>query len=253
MHRSGTSFAANILFHLGAPLNTSSLIPTDFWNSDGYYESLELIIINDKIILGNCPGLLKFRQMPSGTRPLWLVIWISLVKLRYLFLDSNLRINKRSKLLKAELINFATKNKNALLKDPRFSLTLQNWQNYTAIDSVLYSYRHPLEVAKSLRKRDKIPLCIGLREWASHVETFLKQKSDLPVTYINFNNFFKKHLAVKEIKRCYDFIGQPYSKSKAERLLKECLKKDLKTQQATESSIPPRYYKLYDKLEKLHS
>lgn len=253
MHRSGTSFAANIIFHLGVPLNTSSLIPTDSWNPIGYYENLELVVLNDRLLLGNCPGLLKFRQIPSGSRPLWLIAWMTLFKLRYLLRYSNSSINKRANLLQNEITNFAVQYQDLLLKDPRFSLTLQVWRNYTAIDSILYTYRHPLEVAKSLRKRDKIPLWLGLRQWAFHIETFLQQKGDLPVTYINFNNFFEKDLAIKEIKRCYDFTGLPYSDIKTERLLGKCLRKDLKIQHATKSSIPPRYYELFEKLETLHS
>lgn len=253
MHRSGTSLAANFLHHLGLPLNTSSLIPTDPWNSAGYYENLELVILNDRIILGNCPGLSKFRRTPSGSRPLWLTAWVSLYRLQYLLLNMYLPISRRAKLLKDEIINFAARNQGMLLKDPRFSLTIQFWHEYSGIDSVLYSYRHPLEVAKSLNRRDKLPLWLGLQLWAFHVESFLEHKGDLQVTYINFNNFFENDLAVKEIKRCYNFADQPYTTPKAECLLRKVLRKSLKKQQTTEISIAPRYYELFSKLEELHS
>lgn len=252
MHRSGTSLAANLLHHLGVPLNTSSLIPTDSWNSAGYYENLDLVILNDRMILGNCPGLAKFRRTPSGSRPLWLTVWISFYKLQYLFLNMYLPINRRAKLLKDEIISFTSQNQGALLKDPRFSLTIQFWHEYSRIDGVLYSYRHPLEVAKSLNRRDKLPVWLGLRLWAFHVESFLEQKGNLQVTYINFNNFFKNDLAIKEVKRCYNFAGQPYNAQKAECLLGKGLKKSLKRQRTTESSMSPRYYELFARLEKLH-
>ncbi len=155
-------------------------------------------------------------------------------------------------MLKDEIISFTSQNQGALLKDPRFSLTIQFWHEYSRIDGVLYSYRHPLEVAKSLNRRDKLPVWLGLRLWAFHVESFLEQKGNLQVTYINFNNFFKNDLAIKEVKRCYNFAGQPYNAQKAECLLGKGLKKSLKRQRTTESSMSPRYYELFARLEKLH-
>jgi len=253
MHRSGTSFTASILYNLGIPLNTSAVIPTDLWNAAGYYENLELVLLNDRIILGDWFGLKKFRQTPLEKRPMWLIAWISLFKLRYIFLNSDAVFRKRANLLQDEINCFAEQNQNSLLKDPRFSLTIKSWREHVGISKVLYSFRHPLEVARSLRKREMIPLWLGLRIWAFHVETFLRQVGDLPVTYVNFNNFFDRSLCLKEVQRCFAFAEQPYNEQSAIKLLQDCLKKDLKKQQIIgDEFLSSRYIQLYKKLQELH-
>lgn len=54
-----------------------------------------------------------------------------------------------------------------LQKDPRMCITLKTWVALMNIEpAVLFTYRHPLEVALSLHKREKdFPLERGLRLW----------------------------------------------------------------------------------------
>lgn len=53
-----------------------------------------------------------------------------------------------------------------LQKDPRSCLTLPVWMKYlNHRPAVLFTYRHPLEVAMSLQKRDNFPLIKGFSLW----------------------------------------------------------------------------------------
>ena len=54
-----------------------------------------------------------------------------------------------------------------LQKDPRMCITLKTWTHLMKTEpAVLFTYRHPLEVALSLHKREKnFPLERGLRLW----------------------------------------------------------------------------------------
>lgn len=255
MHRSGTSFVASILCALGIPLgNDRELVPTDYWNAAGYYENLELILLNDRIIFGDRFGIRQFRQTPSGERPFWLVAWLTLLKVRYIFVRSTKAINKRGDSLQNEIKKFAQQNQNLLLKDPRFSLTLHGWRKHGGVTHVLYSFRHPWEVAQSLKKREKIPLWLGLQIWSFHIESFLQQTKNMPVTYVNFNNFFDATLCANELRRCFAFANQIYSDQKAFDIIQRCLRNDLKRHHNVESKrLPVRCRKLYDLLLKLHS
>ncbi|GFH56377.1 hypothetical protein CTEN210_12853 [Chaetoceros tenuissimus] len=53
-----------------------------------------------------------------------------------------------------------------LLKDPRLCITFQSWLPFlNSKPAVVFTYRNPLSVAKSLNIRDRLPLIHGLRLW----------------------------------------------------------------------------------------
>lgn len=59
-----------------------------------------------------------------------------------------------------------------VMKDPRVCITLPSWlellRTCTAVPAILFTYRHPLQVAMSLRKRNKIPIQQGLFLWVAY-------------------------------------------------------------------------------------
>ncbi len=53
-----------------------------------------------------------------------------------------------------------------LQKDPRMCITLKTWLNLMMDEpAIIFTYRHPLEVAMSLKNRDQLPLHFGFRLW----------------------------------------------------------------------------------------
>lgn len=254
MHRSGTSFVTSIIAHLQPnKFGSRALVPTDKWNRAGYYEDLEIVILNDKLILGDWFGIEKFRKTPSGERPLWAVVSMAIMKFRYLFLRSIKSICSRQSLYEKAMREISQGSSDLFFKDPRFSLTLGVWLNVVPIESVLYSFRHPLEVAQSLKKRENLPLWLGLKIWAFHVETFLAQAENFKVTYVHFNNFFDPELAQEEVKRCFAFAKKKYDPQEGEKILEKILKKDLKRNTVINSDISREYFNLYEKLILLHA
>ena len=67
-----------------------------------------------------------------------------------------------------------------LLKDPRFCITLRTWLPLLdTIPAVIATFRHPMEVAGSLQKRDGMTLEKGLRLWINYNALLVQNSADL--------------------------------------------------------------------------
>ena len=72
-----------------------------------------------------------------------------------------------------------------LQKDPRMCITLKTWlELLTSEPAVVFTYRHPLEVALSLKKREQnFPLERGLRLWIVYNMRALQNSKGLCTVY----------------------------------------------------------------------
>jgi hypothetical protein len=212
MHRSGTSFVAQLLHELGLDLGDhAQMYATDEWNAAGYFENLAVMILNDRIVLGDRFYAEAFRTNAPQDRPLLSRLLMSLARTRYLVLRSTAGVVQRAEHRRGEISRLGRRFRGMVVKDPRFSLTMSAWRKYAGVQRVLYCYRHPREVAMSIRRRDRLPQWLGLRLWAVHVEAFLANAEGLPVTLVNFNRFFDGASApVDELARCFAFAERPY-------------------------------------------
>ncbi|CAB9512836.1 Glycosyl transferase [Seminavis robusta] len=151
MHRSGTSMMSGLLvqgsgYNVGGPL-----IGAHFDNQKGFFERIDAVLQNDEF--------LKSQRM-------W---WSSGVR--------GYDADKAAADLKAGSIPFKEgtktleflndpKNIPWMQKDPRMCITLKTWLTLLKTQpAVLFTYRHPLEVALSLVHREKFELEHGLRLW----------------------------------------------------------------------------------------
>ena len=153
MHRSGTSMLSGLLatscgYTVGGPL-----IGAHFDNEKGFFERIDVVLQNDEFMA-------KQR------------IWWSHNVINYnpdLALehkkDGTVTFDKYGK----PGLDFLNNPSNApwLQKDPRMCITLKTWLKLMNNEpAVVYTYRHPLEVAMSLHKREKnFPMELGLRLW----------------------------------------------------------------------------------------
>jgi hypothetical protein len=152
MHRSGTSMLAGLLvtglgYKTGGPL-----IGSAFDNEKGFFELLGIVLQNDELM--------------KAQRTYW---------------DSNVWAYKGERGLEDKksgkvkfhkgdkALEFLNNPDNGpwLQKDPRMCITLKTWiPLFDNAPAALFTYRHPLEVALSLKKREKgFPLERGLRLW----------------------------------------------------------------------------------------
>jgi len=156
MHRSGTSLVTRILNLLGVDLGPDErLLEPGPDNPLGFWEHEEIVELNDKIL-----GLLGGSwHEPPAFEPGW-ERSPALSGLRGVALEMIRREFGRS-----ELWGW---------KDPRACLTLPFWQLLIPGMRYVICLRNPVDVARSLARRDDFPAEKSGRLWAEHVEASLR-------------------------------------------------------------------------------
>ena len=197
MHRSGTSAVTQALAKLGCPLGPESeLMTASASNSDGHFEALPVVEINDQVLalMGsswaaptharNASAALAAGPMGSTARS-------------YLKSRDDLDV--------------------ALIKDPRFSVTLPFWRKCIDQDTlrIVLMIRHPTDVASSLAARNKFPLPFGRLLWRRYNGHLLGSIDGLQVVPVSYASLLSDPKAT--IEQIAGELGIPASSSKLER------------------------------------
>jgi hypothetical protein len=153
MHRSGTSAITRILNLLGADLTAETLEPASD-NEKGFWESRQIIQLNDKI-------LRVARSAYNDWR------WINSDWMRH-ELDGEFRR------VALEILNQDFKNSSFfVLKDPRICRLLPFWlevfKEFETEPRIVIPLRNPLEVSKSLGSREGFSPARSHMIWLRHV------------------------------------------------------------------------------------
>ena len=152
MHRSGTSMLSGLLvqgmgYNVGGPLIGGAAD-----NEKGFFELIDAVLQNDEFM--NLQGVWWAAN----------VVNYDPEKALKAMKDGSATFKKGEKALR-----FLNDPKNApwLQKDPRMCITLKTWLPLlNAEPAVVFTYRHPMEVSLSLKKREKnFSLEHGLRLW----------------------------------------------------------------------------------------
>ena len=152
MHRSGTSMLSGLLvtacgYNVGGPL-----IGAHFDNEKGFFERIDVVLQNDEFMSK------QKIDWSAGVRDY----------------DAELALSHKEHGLAQfkegeRALQFLNNPANApwLQKDPRMCITLKTWLKLLNKEpAVVFTYRHPLEVAMSLKKREReFTLEHGLRLW----------------------------------------------------------------------------------------
>jgi hypothetical protein len=191
MHRSGTSFLAQLLHYLGADFgDLDHLFPADKWNQKGYFENIDIIDANNRMILGP-KAKIDFWLRENETRFSRIKNGILSRKWKYFYFPSLEGINCRAKNWEAVIDDLHVEYQNKFVKDPRFCLTLNAWRQRGPIERLIFSYRHPSLVAGSVARREGLPLVFGYRYWLYHVRNFFRQLHDGEKLFlVDFDLFF---------------------------------------------------------------
>ena len=209
MHRSGTSFLANLVFEAGGDFGPrEKLLEADSFNAGGYFENVDMLLLNDRIVLGDRFYSDEARLMPLDQKgKYFLRAKMAALKARYLLLDDNAQVARRARTKAAEMRVLGELFADSWVKDPRFSLLLDEWSQNTHIGKVIYIYRHPVEVAQSLKEREHLPLWLGLRTWAYHVSVFLSMYPEDRTVFLDYNRFRNKATVEAEVTRCFEAVS----------------------------------------------
>lgn len=153
MHRSGTSALAGVLARLGCDL-PEEIMPANEFNPKGFYESLKAYNLNDAILAAGGSSWDDWQSFNPA--------WVSSP------LSAEFR-ERGGKVLEEEYGDSSL----FLLKDPRICRLLPFWQQLFEAQQIQPTYvlthRNPLEVARSLQKREGWPMAAGLLLWLRHV------------------------------------------------------------------------------------
>lgn len=152
MHRSGTSLTARMLGECGVFLGPADkLAPPRPDNPDGFFEHIDVVAINDKLLEACDSGWDIPTSLPSG--------WQSTpLATRYR--------NDATGVL-AELRAGAATGPWGW-KDPRTCLTWPFWKDLLADCAVVVCLRNPIDVALSLHARGSHSLTAAFRLWATY-------------------------------------------------------------------------------------
>jgi hypothetical protein len=207
MHRSGTSFLSQALHHLGADFGPPDLLfPADHWNQNGYFENIEVVSLNNKIILGNNANIEYWLDAPEhGFKRT--INSLRSRKWKYFLFPSRKGIAKRGARHFSSLRAVHDQYRNQYVKDPRFCLTLAAWKAAGPVNDIIFSFRNPTAVADSIWRRERLPRSFGYRYWLYHIENFfVSLDEDTPISLVNFDAFFSAETQESAFQRLVHFV-----------------------------------------------
>lgn len=161
MHRSGTSVLARLLNLMGAYFGPEGVnTGANQENPKGFWERKDVRQLNDSVL--HAVGCDWNR-----------VLSLNLAALPKSVVDD---FNRRASRLVLEMDG----HRPWLLKEPRLCLLLPLWLRFMEVPVGIHIYRHPVEVASSLHKRNRIPLLAGLDLWERYVRSALEASAGMP-------------------------------------------------------------------------
>jgi hypothetical protein len=186
MHRSGTSMIARLLNVCGLDLGPAErLLKADATNPLGHFEHRGFLEIDRK--------LLRFFKAtwrePPALQPGW-------------HLDPKLESLRAE--AKALVKTFAGKSSWGW-KEPRASLFLPFWKEALPNMRFVICIRNPIEVGRSLEKRNKTPLRKGASLWYRYTRASIEDTEGCPRLFTFFEDYFDNGSA--EIERLLRFCG----------------------------------------------
>jgi hypothetical protein len=200
MHRSGTSTITRAINFLGAYLGEEKdMVEPGFDNPEGFWELRDVVAFHKRIMTS-----LK-RGEDDTVAPLP----------RQWHLRKEMQPFKEE--LHALIRRHFTDQPLWAWKDPRTCLTFELWKdilNELGIElSVVFAVRNPLDVAKSLLKRNGFPLEKSFGFWFNHNISALESIAGVPSVFVSYDHFLEGW--EPELRRCADGLGIPWPADEA--------------------------------------
>jgi len=200
MHRSGTSTvtrAFNLLgVYIGEDKDLMKPLPD---NPEGYWERLDVYYLQERLL-----SIMK-RDWATAAP-----------------LTENWHKSEEVRSCKDELIEIVKVNFSGqplwLWKDPRTCLLLPLWKDVLSELGiglkVVFVVRNPIDVARSLEKRNGFTTDKGLGIWFNHTINALKGLEGLETVFLSYDNFMDDWET--ELKKCADGLRIPWPDDEAE-------------------------------------
>ena len=193
MHRSGTSMLAGLLVK-GLGYNVGPeylLIQPHFDNEKGFFERVDAVLQNDEFM--------NHQQIDYANNV------IAYDHNKALEMKESGVVTFKQGKRSLSFLNDPS-SKPWIQKDPRMCITLRTWLPLlNGTPAIVFSFRHPLEVAKSMEKRDgrnRFPMTRGLRLWIVYNMRAVQNSGEL--CRVISNNEALMSDAKREIRRIGD-------------------------------------------------
>lgn len=186
MHRSGTSLLAEVLVRGGANFGSAEhWLPADVSNPHGYFEDRRVVSLDDRLL-----------QLWKGT-------WDEPPPLPARWLDDP-RVAPLAREAQAWIASAATTGCWGW-KDPRSSLVLPFWRRACPDLRCVLCIRDPLEVGRSLEKRDRIPPDKAAFLWLRYLADGLDGIGDARCAMYFFGEFLSE--PTPHVRHLFAFCG----------------------------------------------
>lgn len=187
MHRSGTSLIARLLNLCGMDLGPATrFLPPAEDNPAGFWEHAELHEINEQILRRLGGSWDNPPPLPPG--------WERAPVLRPLYERARAIIDR----------DFCGVHRWGW-KDPRNAPLAPFWKEVVPNLTFVICVRHPLDVSRSLGRREWFPTAEGIHLWTRYMLATLRHTSDSPRIITHYESYFDDWYA--ELSRLADFLG----------------------------------------------
>ena len=181
MHRAGTSAVTRLINMMGAYLGPNKLLmPASSDNPKGYWERVDVQQLNESV-------LKKFDAT-----------WRFVSKIDTTSIDPAIvdEFRQRASKILVEMNEHGP----WIIKDPRLCLLFQLWLPLLQAPLCIHVARHPMAVAKSLEKRDGLPLHFGIALWEHYNTRAILASNGLPRLTVSYERLMEKpNEAVEEL------------------------------------------------------
>lgn len=228
MHRSGTSCITGMLERCGLSLGTAHHVhpakAAD--NPKGFFENLQMVAINETVL-----------TRAGGT-------WYAPPR--------STALVTAGRQIASAFKQFNDTFDGEVAKDPRSCVTIDLWETLCPrLEATVFCLRHPLAVARSLNKRNKIPEAAGVNLWCVYVMRFFEKSRRRPVFMVDYDRF--GHDPVAEMQLLLRALGKPLSPEEIARRTEGFYETTLNhTPDAHEQAddLPEHARQLYDMLKR---
>jgi GT2 family glycosyltransferase len=192
MHRTGSSMIMRVLHAAGLHLGPEDdLLGPHESNPLGHFENKRFIAVNDALLTHFGGSWHDPPELPQG--------WEDSPGLEVIREDARATIRSV-----AEQSPWGW-------KDPRTTILVPFWKSLVENLSYVICLRSPLEVARSLEKRNGISLATGVALWSRYTRDAIRTTGDAPRLFVIYEDFLRNPR--EEVSRLLDFADLPASVS----------------------------------------
>ena len=183
MHRSGTSALARILNMMGAYFGPDGVSTgANQENPKGFWERRDVRRLNDLVLHSAGCDWDKVSNFTLEKVPE--------------------EIKNKFRIEAAKILLEMDSHRPWLLKEPRLCLLFELWKELLELPICVHINRNPVEVAKSLYTRNKIPIHVGIALWEKYNVMALEASRGLPRVVVSHHKLMKD--PVSEVNNLYE-------------------------------------------------